>query len=100
MRQKGKLPFYRSRYFALTLTFFPYICHSIGSRHERDEKGSRCESGAIPVAVNSFRIAENSLEQSATVGHGLWEGVPGRVSQKTCQLNFINSMLSGERQRR
>jgi hypothetical protein len=64
----------------------PTFVTEFGSRDflVRDEKGIRCETGAVPAAVSLNRKIFRNL---ATVGANRWEGPENKVSQKTCQIN-------------
>ncbi len=57
----------------------PYICSVIGSRHNGIKREVRCNSGAIPVAVSSFRECEFTiglldLQTTVPLKAG-WEGI-------------------------
>lgn len=62
--------------------------------------GIRCESGAIPVAVNPLPAKAASDQSKPLFADGEWEGGQKAESQKTCRYNIFHQMLSGERQDR
>jgi hypothetical protein len=82
--------------------FFPYICAAqlVLLPQAANEKGSRCKSGAIPVAV-TFASAERRVMKIApfftqTViprhfGNRHGKAITAERSQKTCQLSFHHS---------
>jgi vitamin B12 transporter len=64
-----------------------------------DEKGSRCKSGTIPVAVNFLPQGNQSrFCIPLSPPRAGWEGEPDGKSQKTCQHHLLFILLSGERQ--
>lgn len=77
----------------------PSICGYLIDCINRYEKGIRCKSGTIPVAVIPLQliICKVLLESATTVLSG-WEGI--HQSEKSEDLPQIQkvSMLSGERQ--